>query len=427
MSERPTDSGSGGQQGTSGFTLIILATAIVGIAGYVITWLVPRSIGVGPYAVFAVFWSFTFLIAAALSGIQQEVTRATRHRTPAMASSRSRAGFFALIAFFVVLALMLSTAPLWVSTVFPSGGWSLLVPLAVGAASYVPLAVLAGSLYGIGQWKALFALMVVEGVLRLVFIGVALFIESGPVTLAWAVALPFPLAVLSVWPFARRTVVGLTQLDVALPRLTWNVARTIVAAASMGLMVSGFPLVLSLTSPTVPDADLGLVILTATLTRAPLIVVGMALQSFLIVFFRSRQARFWRSLLMLEGFVLVVGAVLAALGYFIGPAVFALLFPGQSIPADWLIAGLIASSALVGGLCVSAPAVLSRNAHSAFTAGWVLAALTTVVCLVLPFDFLTRTMLALLVGPAAGVLLHGMYLAAYRRGDRSLTGVPPTT
>lgn len=404
-------------QKSSGFTLILAATAIVGVAGYVITWLVPRSIGVGPYAVFAVFWSFIFLVAAALSGIQQEITRGTQPRDPADSHYKNRAGLFALIAFLVVLGLVLGTAPLWATVVFPVDGWALVFPLAVGAASYVPLAVLAGSLYGVGQWRALFVLMCVEGVLRLVLIGLALAFLPGSVPLAWAVAIPFPVAVLVVWPLARSSIVGKTQLDVALPRLSWNVVRTIIAAASMGLMVSGYPLVLSLTSASVPADDLGLIILAATLTRAPLIVVGMALQSFLIVFFRARLARFWRTLLQLEAVVLGLGAVLAVLGYLLGPWVFGFLFPGQAVPEAWIIATLVASSALVGALCVSAPAVLSRNAHTAFTAGWVVAALTTVLCLLLPLGFLERTMLSLLVGPAAGVLLHGVYLAVARNGE----------
>jgi len=402
----------------SGFALIILATAIVGIAGYVITWLVPRSIGVGPYAVFAVFWSFTFLVAAALSGIQQEVTRATHPPSRSVERHRNRAGAFALAAFAVVLSLMLGSAPLWEAFVFPVDGWALVVPLSIGAASYVPLAVLAGSLYGVGRWKALFGLIVTEGVLRLVLIGIALAVDPSAVALAWAVAIPFPVAVAVVWPFARSALVGKTELDVALGRLTWNVVRTTVAAASMGLMVSGFPLVLSLSSPSVSAGELGLVILAATLTRAPLIVVGMALQSYLIVFFRSRGSRFWRSLLALEGFVLLVGGLLATLAYLIGPPVFEFLFPAQSVPEGWVLAAFVASSAVVGALCVSAPAVLSRNAHGVFTAGWVAAAIATVACLVLPLEFMTKTMLALLVGPAVGIVLHGVYLAVSRRAEQ---------
>lgn len=427
---------TGERPAASGFTLILVATAIVGVAGYVITWLVPRTIGVGPYAVFAVFWSFTFLIAAALSGIQQEVTRATRPRTASLSASAvstgaipvrtNAAGLFALVAFFVVLALMLGTAPLWVQAVFPTGGWALVLPLAVGAACYVPLAVLAGSLYGVQNWKAVFGIMLIEGVLRLILIGVVLLMGSSSVALAWAVAIPFPVAVVSIWVYARKSVIAQAVLDVTLPGLVWNITRTIVAAASMGMLVSGFPLVLSLSSPNVPAAELGLVILAATLTRAPLIVVGMALQSYLIVFFRSRQQQFWRSLLLLEGFVLVLGGVLSLLGYLLGPPVFAFLFPESTVPAGWAIAVFVASSAVVGALCISAPAVLSRNAHGVFTAGWVTAAVVTILCLVLPLDFITRTVLALLVGPAAGIVVHGTYLvlAGLRHRFDARTGDP---
>jgi hypothetical protein len=402
----------------NGFILIVAATGLVGIAGYLITVWVPNLIGFGPYATFAVFWAFTFLVAAALTGIQQEITRGTQVRELGDTTRAGQAGTFALLAAIVVLIAVLGSAPLWQAAVFPDHGWALVIPLAVGAAAYVPLAVLAGSLYGVGHWKALFALISIEGLLRLVLVILAAYLQPDAAVFAWAIALPFPVAVLVVWPFARARIVGKTRLDVSLPQLTWNVSRTIVAATAMGLMISGFPLVLQLTSPGQPEGLMGLVIATATLTRAPLIVVGMALQSFLIVFFRARAAHFWRTLLMLEAAVLAIGVVLAVAGYLLGPAVFAFAFPREpEVPSNWLIATFVLSSALVGALCVSAPAVLSRNAHAAFSAGWIVAAATTVVCLLLPLGFVEKTVLALLVGPIAGVLVHAIYLALVRKGE----------
>jgi hypothetical protein len=402
----------------NGFILIVAATGLVGIAGYLITVWVPNLIGFGPYATFAVFWAFTFLVAAALTGIQQEITRGTQAREPGDTTRAGQAGRFALLAAIAVLVAVLGTAPLWQAAVFPEHGWALVIPLAVGAAAYVPLAVLAGSLYGVGHWKALFALISLEGLLRLVLVILAAYLQPDAAVFAWAIALPFPVAVLVVWPFARARIVGKTRLDVSLPQLTWNVSRTIVAATAMGLMISGFPLVLQLTSPGQPEGLMGLVIAAATLTRAPLIVVGMALQSFLIVFFRARAARFWRTLLLLEAAVLAIGAVLAVAGYLLGPAVFAFAFPKEpEVPSNWLIATFVLSSALVGALCVSAPAVFSRNAHTAFSAGWIVAAATTVLCLLLPLDFVEKTVLALLVGPVAGVLVHAIYLALVRKGE----------
>ncbi|MCW2751995.1 MAG: hypothetical protein JWR83_3105, partial [Aeromicrobium sp.] len=159
-----------GQRAGNGFFLIIIATAIVGLAGYVITWLVPRSVGVGRYAAFAVFWSFVFLVAAALSGIQQETTRATVRATSRLETTpRARAGVFAVGSSVVTAALISATAPLWVGLVFGSD-WRMVWPLVVGGASYVLLAVLAGTLYGISQWRSIFWVMTIEGVLRLVLV-----------------------------------------------------------------------------------------------------------------------------------------------------------------------------------------------------------------------------------------------------------------
>ena len=56
---------------------MLVATMIAGIAAYVVTWLVPRQVGFAGYTVFAVFWSFMYLVVGTLGGIQQEVTRGT--------------------------------------------------------------------------------------------------------------------------------------------------------------------------------------------------------------------------------------------------------------------------------------------------------------------------------------------------------------
>jgi hypothetical protein len=233
--------------------------------------------------------------------------------------------------------------------------------------------------------------------------------------LAWAVAIPLPITALVIWLVTRRHIAGRTELDVGYRGLAWNTARTVVAAASMGLLVSGFPLLLSVTSPGEPKGELGLLILAATITRAPLIVVAMAMQSYLIVLFREAGERFWRLLLLLECGALAAGVVLGALAWLIGPPIFEFLFPGQPVPAGWLIGVLVATSALVAALCVSAPAVLSRGAHTVYSAGWVVTAVVTVLGLLLPLPLLTRASIALLVGPVAGLLVHTVYLVLSRK------------
>ena len=176
----------------SGLTIMLVATMIAGIAAYVVTWLVPRQVGFANYTVFAVFWSFIYLVVGTLGGIQQEVTRGTSRVSTAVVPRVSKARNFALCAGIVVFVVILATAPAWVTVVFPAEGWALVLPLAVGAASYVVVATLAGSLYGLTEWIPLALMLVVDSLMRLIGLVVEMQFTSDVVVLAWTVALTFP-------------------------------------------------------------------------------------------------------------------------------------------------------------------------------------------------------------------------------------------
>lgn len=394
----------------SAVTPILAATAFAGVASYFVTWLVPRQIGLAGYAVFAVAWSAVYLVVGALSGVQQELTRGTKRVASNRPPEVSRARNFGVIAAVSVFVIVVGTAPIWVRFVFPTEGWALVWPLAVGAGSYVLVAVLGGSFYGIGEWRSVAVMIAVDAAIRLLLVGGLLLVTHSVVALAWAVVAPFPLAVLLLWPFLRRRIVGHSQFDVGYRALTWNVLRTIVAAASTALMVSGFPLLLGVTSPGERKSEIGLFILTITLTRAPLIVIATSLQGYLIVVFRDAGSRFSALFLSLLGFVSVAGVVLAILGWALGPLVFHVLFPASPVPGGPFISALALSSALVCALFVSATAVLARGQHLFYTVGWVSAAVVTIVALLLPLDFTTRTLTALFAGPLAGLAVHGYQL-----------------
>lgn len=406
-----------------GFARVLIATVVIGIAGYVITWLVPRVVGVAEYTTFALFWSFTFLVVAGLSGVQQEITRATHGRSHPAPADAARAGRFALMAAAAVAVLIVATAALWADLLFPGIGWAMVPPLVVGASAYTLVAVLSGTLYGVAAWNAVAWCIAIDGLTRLLFIGVALVFTHDPVVLAWAISLPFVVTFTVIWLAVRGWLTGRTRLDVAYRALTWNSIRTIVAAISMGALVSGFPLLLGLTSPGAPELELGLLILLSTLVRAPLIVIGMAMQSFLVVLFKGRSG-FWRLLITIEAVVVLAGLVIAGLGWWLGPAVFEFLFPGELVPSGELIAVLALSSALVGALCVTAPAALAKSMHGVYTAGWITAALTTVACLLVPISLEARTILALLVGPTCGLAVHVVGLVLGAKGARARESRP---
>lgn len=395
----------------SGFAIILIATAIAGVASYAVTVLVPNRIGLAEYAIFAVFWSSIYLVVGALGGIQQEVTRATLQAAPGSSPRASRARRFGIIAGILVFVTVAATAPLWARSVFPTEGWNLVWPLAVGAASYVMVAVLAGSLYGVTAWVPLALMISVDALLRLICLSITLTLTRDIVALAWAVAAPFPVTLLVLWPIIRGSIVGRSQLDVGYRALSWNVARTVVAASATAVMVSGFPLLLGLTSGTESRGVLGMFIVAITLTRAPLIVIAMSLQSYLIVHFRDNALHFWRHFVGILGLAMAAGALLAAAGWLLGPAVYHFLFPDKLQPDGPFFAILVGSSVLVAALCITAPAVLARSNHLIYSVGWVAAALATIVALALPLDFASRTITALLVGPSVGLIIHGAFLA----------------
>jgi hypothetical protein len=399
--------------------LILIATAIAGGSGYLLTPIVAANLGPAAYAPFAVFWSALYLVISALSGVQQEVSRAARprvHTTPATAAQRPVARNFALGGVFAVFGLTVLSALVWVGVVFPDEGFTLIWPLAVGVASYVLVAVVCGVLYGLQTWLFIGLMIGVDGVLRLVLVLAVLSFTTDLTAIAWAVSAPFLLTPLVLWPFFRRYVVGSFELDVGYRALIWNVARTIVGSASTGVLVSGFPLLLSATSALDPLAEVGSLILAITLTRAPIVIVIIALQSYLIIYFRTHVARIGSALFRIIGLVVALALTLAGLAFWVGKAVLVTFVGPEYVIDGGLLALLILSAATVGSLCATGPAVLSRSLHTAFTAGWLLSAVATVLLLLLPGTLEVRALIALTGGPIIGIAVH---LVALNRNGRS--------
>lgn len=402
----------------SGLSLIIAATGVAAAAGYLVIWLVPRQIGLDAYYSFGLFWAAMYFVVGTLSGLQQEVARATAPLT-ADRPRRGSARNFALVFSAAVFATVIVTAPLWVGAVFPSDGWALVLPLAVATSSYALVAVLAGTLYGLSGWRQLAAMVVIDALLRLIAVVAVASVTSDAAALAWAAAAPFLLAIAVLWPNIRRRVVGAAALDVELRALTWNVARTILAAASTGVLVSGLPVVIGIASGDTPRALTAALFLAVMITRAPVIVVVMSLQSYLLVKIRDQRAPLGPTLLRIETVVLGGGALLALVAALIGPAVFETLYPGQIELSGGFYALLVLSSALIGALIVTGSAVLAVGMHRAYTLGWVIAALVTIGSFALPWDLLTRVVIAGVAGPVAGSAVQlGFLLVRRRRGLR---------
>ncbi|CAN5213852.1 hypothetical protein BH11ACT4_BH11ACT4_02180 [soil metagenome] len=415
---------SGMEAASRGPIFILVATAIGGGSGYLLTVLAGATLGPAAYAPFAVFWSSLYLVIAGLAGIQQEVSRAARPVTGS--PGRPVARNFALAAAFTIAVVAAGTAPLWSNLVFPSGGWLLALPLAFGVASYVLAAVLFGVLFGLRLWPLIAAAIAVDGVLRLLFTGIALALTKDLVILGWAITIPFLLTPALLWLFMRRRLIGKAELDVGYGRLLWNVARTLIGSTATGVLISGFPVLLGATSPGVDPARLAAVVLAINLARAPLVIVVLSLQSYFIVMFK-RSLRPGAVLFTLQVVVAVAAVVVAAIAGFWGPALLRLVF-GDGYRLDGLVLAItVVSGGLVGMLCVAGAALLAGGRHGPYSAGWVTAAVATIVILLLPLPLESRAVLALCIGPAVGLLVHLAAWAWSRPWSRPPPSVPTVT
>jgi O-antigen/teichoic acid export membrane protein len=394
--------------------LILAASVVTGGAGYAVQILVARVLGPEAYAPFAFYWSALYIVVGALGGVQQEVTRAASAaptRSAAGASRRppARITVFTLAIATIVFVLLAASSPLWAPLVFGPETSYLAAPLIVGAVSYVLVAGLSGALYGVRLWYPLVALIAIDGILRLIGVLLALAFSPSLSALAWAVAAPFPLAVLILFPFIVRRV--RPSLDAGYPQLGRNVARTLIAAAATSALISGFPALLAATSTSVPASVLGSLTFALTLTRAPIVIPLLALQSYLIVHFGSAEASLRRRVLRLEALVIGAAVALGGLAALVGPAILSFIREGFVVDSAMFFV-IVASSGLIAAMSISGPAALARSAHTAYTLGWVVASLVTVGMLLLPLGFDVRVSLALLAGPLAGCIVHLVGLRA---------------
>ena len=395
-----------------GATLILAATAVAGGSGYIANAVVGATSRAAEYAVFGVFWSALYLVIAALSGVQQEVARASRPVRTGEPSEGVRR--FTLLAVLAAGTAVAASSPLWLAAIDGVGGFVWLLPILIGATGYVVVTVISGVLYGLQLWVPIALFSTVDGVLRLILVLVAVALGGDPVLLAWAVVLPFPLTPLLLWLLVRRRVVGRFVLDVGLGELARNSLRSVGATIATGVMISGFPLVLALVAPTSPAAELGAVVLAINLVRAPLVIVVLSLQSYFVVRFRT-LGRDAMSLFVRVVAVIAAATVLVSLVVLlVGPWAVQTVWPQYGLSASLLV-GLVLASGVLGVLCLSGPLTLAAGLHSAFFAGWVVAATGTVLLLLLPLALDERVLLSLIVAPVLGIAVHLIAVVLQRR------------
>jgi O-antigen/teichoic acid export membrane protein len=402
-----------GRSARSSVALILGATVISGVAGYVVTWRVYTTIGAAGYGVFSVFWSALFLVVGVLFGLQQESTRATAQTqvervAPGGAPTRRTVSLwaFAAVTALVVATVVMATSLLWAAPSLGRADQGLAWFVAGGAALNCLVAGASGVMAGAGMWRQLAAIVALDGILRVTGVLAVLSFTHDLVPLAIAVIVPFPLSLAIVFLSAPRALVRNARVAISVPSLIANTGRTMLAASATAVLINGFPLVLSFFAGGDRHAELGSLVLAVTLTRAPILVPLTALSSFLVSRFSHHPAGVARTVTLLLGGIAMVIVVLCAAAWLWGEPVMHFVFGEEFDLGAGVLVALIASSGLIGALFVSGSAVLARDAHGLYAAGWVLASVVTLLLLFVPLDLPARAALALAAGPAAGLAVH---------------------
>lgn len=407
----------------TGLRSILIATAVAGLLGYAIQLLAPALLkDDASYVTFSVYWSTLYLCVAALSGVQQEITRAARPVSDEPPTPVLRQ--FTLIAIAAVVIVVTLLALLFGQAILPGPTLLLAGALSIGVVGYLLIAVLSGVLYGLRHWTAVAWLTILDAGIRAVLAISALAVGLPVEWIAFAVSIPFGLTFLVVWARTRSAVVGAFRLDVRLGRLLAHTLSTVTAAASMGLMMNGLPMLLGVTARGSEQAVLAGLILAITLTRAPIVVPLLALQSYLISIFRGGGRTMLRRILIALLAAASGVVVLTVAAWFLGPWVIAFISGGRFQIDPAMMAAITASAGVVALMCITGPALVSQRRHTPYVAGWVTAALLTVGLLLLPLALDQRLMLALLVAPAVGLAIHLTALVRAGRGDPAQTVLP---
>jgi hypothetical protein len=387
---------------------LLVAMAIAGVLGYAINIFVKRSVSAPEFVEFSTFWGALYLGVGLLSGLQQEVTRSAS--TP-LASEIERRSTGTKPRQVVGFGLFITTVGVFLCFLFflPPNYFGLTNGIGagllfLGLAGYVIVATMTGLLYGVANGVKVIAVMIAsDAALRFLLVSLQLKFGYSATLIELATGVPFLLVPLLVYPYARKFLTPGVLLVGSPIELMKNSASTMTAAGAMAFLISGFPIAIRWSLGSTDTGLLATLIFVVTLARAPLIIVAMSLQSFLVA--RIRQGADSGGLLSKVGWFLALFSGLFSAGLAAtGDVIFSSL-AGQSIHLEfgiYLAVGL--SSGFIAAMFVFGATLLAKDNHVAYLTMWLVSAgITLVLC---SFDASPDLKLAaiLVVPPSIGLL-----------------------
>ncbi len=394
--------------------LPIMGAAVVsGLAGYVVLVLAARVLGPETNASFLVFWGAVYGVFGALVGVTAETTRAVFSAPPRAAT----------VVFPVVLGLVGAVATvvslsglLWAPMLFGESWEILLAAMSVGIVLFGLQAGFNGAAAGRSAWHAYSLSLGSEALMRLALCVLAVSVGGQLLGLAWAVVLACGTWV--GWVVLRRDHRRLLTVRIADSRSAF-LRRMLVACSASGasaMLLVGYPVLLRVTTPADGFAGAAPILLSVSLSRAPLLVPLGIYQNVLVTKVIAGGVGVLRPIV--AGLV-VVSALGSVVAWWLGPVLLHVINPLYDVSGRVFV-GLVLTAGLVAALTITGAATVALNRHEVFLAGWVVATGVAVVALLLPGSLESRVLGSLAVGPLAGVAVHvGGAFVRQPRGQRS--------
>jgi O-antigen/teichoic acid export membrane protein len=385
-----------------------IATVVSALCGYAVLYLAARDLEPAGFSVFAVFWGAFGLLAGAANGLLQESTREVRQaqlEPTAGHGPRTRPMRVAALVGCAAALAVAATAPLWSGHVFVESRLLSVVLLSAGIAGFCLHATLLGVLAGVDRWTEYGTLIVGDAGMRVAVATATFLIGWGLVGYLWAtVAGSIAWLILLVASPASRAAARLLT-----PGTTGTFLRgtyhSIAAAGASAILIMGFPVLLKATSADLGAAG-GVVILAATLTRAPLLVPLNAMQGNLIAYFVDQRALRLRALVAPALVVSGLGVAAVVFAGLLGPWLLRAAFGPEYLASGALLAWLTTAAIAIALLTLTGAATVAAALHRAYAVGWVGATLASTLLLLLPMTLEIRTVVALLCGPVVGIAVH---------------------
>lgn len=427
-------------------SLALLGSSVLAAAStLVVTMIAQRALTGSELTEFLLFWSALFTVTGIITGLQPEITRAVgtarthaaadgvasahpaSDGTPAPQGARVVTVAAALGA--VAGAMVLGSSPLWAGQQIPHSAAVGVTVMAVGVFLYSLQATISGVAAGEDRWYLFATVGGLESAGRLLLmLAVALLIPS-LAGLEVVTVIPMGLwLILALVTFSGRRL-WVARADVPAGRLTVNILWSFLSSAAAAMLMMGFPNVLKASGAAESEpVVLGTLILAISITRSPIMIPLQAFQGVAVSAFLKQRHRPVAAFIKPAAAVVAVGAVGALAAYLVGPLLFRLIYPPaagtesayEAAASGLSLGALVFASALLALMTLSGNMALAVNQHRIYLAGWVVAAVVTLgLAFLLPAPLVPRAVVALVVGPVCGFVVHMVGVSMASRAEET--------